>query len=152
MFKKSKLDSSTTNTVIGEGIKIDCMRITGAGSIRTDGYLIGELDIDGNLTIGETGHVQGDIKVNHVLIAGKMDGNVFCRAGIHLASTAQLHGNIETTTLVVDEGAIFTGTSFMNANSGGNGDRSQLLRIAAEAEQETPDEELQTSLRWEPKG
>ena len=123
MLRRSIADHSTvTNTVIGDGIKIEGTKITGSGTIRIDGCLIGELDIDGNLIIGETGHVQGDIKVNHVLIAGKMDGNSFCREGIHLASTAQLNGNIETTSLVIDDGAKFTGTSFMNTNAGVNGE------------------------------
>ena len=112
VFNKVKTDSlMTTNTVIGDGITIESTKISGSGNIRIDGCLIGELDIDGNLVIGETGHMQGDIKINHVLIAGKMDGNAYCREGIHLASSAQLNGNIETSTLVIDEGAKFSGTS-----------------------------------------
>ena len=133
MFNKSKPENTVTNTVIGNGITIESSRVTGNGSIRIDGCLIGELNIDGNLIIGETGHVQGDIKLNHVLIAGKMDGNAYCREGIHLASTAQLNGNIETAALVIDEGAKFTGSSQMNVNvPRGNGERNLLQRIRSE--------------------
>jgi len=122
MFNKSKPEITgnyTYNTVIGEGITIESTKITGSGSIQIDGSLIGEVDINGNLIIGETGHVKGDIRIKHVIIAGKMNGNVYCREGIHLTSTADLNGNIETDTLVIDEGARFTGTSFMNTNSKG---------------------------------
>lgn len=167
MFNKTKPVITETNTVIGDGITIESSKITGAGSIRINGRLIGELDIDGNLIIGETGYVKGDIKVNHVLIAGKMDGNAYCRAGIRLAPTAELNGNIKTTALVIDEGAKFTGSSLMNtidentetsalvfgfnedAKSGepsdtnknylGNGERNLLQRIRSDTYEENPD-------------
>ena len=134
MFSKTKMDSIVTNTDIGNGITLEGTKITGNGSIRIDGSVVGELDIDGSLTIGETGHMQGNIKVNHVLIAGKMDGNAFCREGIHLASTAQLNGNVETMAFVIDEGAIFTGMSKMNTNANDTGERNLLRRIKADAE------------------
>ena len=122
MFKKSVIDNKVTSTVIGNGLIIEDAKITGDGSIRIDGRLVGELDIAGNLIIGETGHVQGDISVNHMLIAGRMDGNAHCREGIHLTSTAQFNGNIEASSLVVDDGAMFTGMSFMNTNSRESGE------------------------------
>ena len=140
MLKKNKFDNTATNTVIGDGIIIEGTKITGSGSIRIDGRLIGGLDIDGNLTIGESGHVQGDIKVNNVLIAGKMDGNIVCREGIHLASTAQLNGNMETASLVVDEGALFTGTSYMNTNSSGIGERNQWQKNMADTYRDISEE------------
>ena len=167
MFGKSKSDNTVTNTIIGDGITVEGTKITGAGSIRIDGRFIGELEIDGNLVIGETGYVKGDIKINHMLIAGKMHGNACCREGIHLASTAELNGNIETSALVIDEGAKFTGSSLMGVTKGnvessalvfdvdtkfigssvtntynlGNGERNLLKAIRTETNQETSDED-----------
>ena len=139
MFNKSKPNSTPTNTVIGDGITLEGVKITGVGSIRIDGRIIGELDLDGDLTVGESGYIQGDIKVNHVLIAGKMDGNAYCREGIHLASTARLNGNVETASLVIDNGASFTGTSHMNTNFKSNGERPQKQVSVKEPERETLD-------------
>ena len=112
MFKKTKIDNQATSTVIGDGITIEGAKITGTGVMRIDGELIGELDVVGNVIIGETGHVQGNINVNHLLIAGRMEGNAICRETIHLESTSQLIGNIEAASLVVDDGAVFNGMSY----------------------------------------
>ena len=100
-----------TGTVIGHGFTIHAARFTCADSesMRIDGTVIGNIDIDGVLNLSDTGRVDGNISAGSPRIAGRVFGNVQCRNVLHLASTADVKGDIITTTLIVDDGAIFSG-------------------------------------------
>ncbi|MDR2940527.1 MAG: polymer-forming cytoskeletal protein [Clostridiales bacterium] len=114
MFKsKIKDGPPITNTVIGEGIRIEGAIINGIGSLRVDGTVIGDVSIDGNIIIGETGYIKGNVQVNNVLCAGRVDGHVLSMSGVHLTSNGRLNGNITSNALVIDEGAMFSGSCQM---------------------------------------
>lgn len=116
MFSSSnkKLDAATTSTVIGEGIKIEGGIVKGRGNIRIDGEIIALVEIDGSVIVGESGRITGDVKVEHALVAGKIDGNVTCSASLHLSPTSALNGNITVGSLIIDEGARFAGSCQMS--------------------------------------
>ena len=122
MFKSKKIiTSDVTNTVIGEGIRIDASRLSGLGSLRIDGEFSGEIDIDGELILGESGRIIGNIKARQALLAGKVEGNVTCRASVHVTHSASLLGNVIATALIVDEGAVFNGNCQMSSTALGMG-------------------------------
>ncbi|MCL2198488.1 MAG: polymer-forming cytoskeletal protein [Defluviitaleaceae bacterium] len=100
-----------TSTVIGKGFTIHAARFTcsESESMRIDGTVIGDIDIEGLINISETGRVDGNIASGSARVAGRIFGNVQCRNAMHLAATADVTGDILTSTLIVDEGAIFTG-------------------------------------------
>lgn len=100
-----------TGTVIGYGFTIHAARFTCADSesMRIDGTVIGNIDIDGVLNLSDTGRVDGNISAGSTRIAGRVFGNVQCRNVLHLASTADVKGDITTTALIVDDGAVFSG-------------------------------------------
>jgi len=100
-----------TSTVIGAGFTIHAARFTCAESesMRIDGTVIGDIEIDGLLNVSDTGRVDGNISAGSARVAGRIFGNVHCRNAIHLASTSDVTGDVLTATLIVDEGAVFTG-------------------------------------------
>lgn len=100
-----------TSTVIGAGFTIHAARFTCAESesMRIDGAVIGDIDIDGLLNVSETGRVDGNIIAGSARIAGRIYGNIQCRNAIQLAATADVTGDVLTSTLIVDEGAVFSG-------------------------------------------
>ena len=100
-----------TGTVIGQGFTIHAARFTCSDteSMRIDGTVVGNVDIDGVLNLSDTGRVDGDIVCGSTRIAGRVSGNIHCRNALHLASTADVTGDIITTTLIVDDGAVFLG-------------------------------------------
>ena len=113
MAKSTTQDEFTkpTGTVIGKGFTIHAARFTCAESesMRIDGTVVGNVDIDGVLNLSDSGRVDGDITCGSTRIAGKVLGNINCRHALHLASTADVTGDISTTTLIVDDGAVFLG-------------------------------------------
>ncbi|MCL1878669.1 MAG: polymer-forming cytoskeletal protein [Defluviitaleaceae bacterium] len=100
-----------TSTVIGNGFTIHAARLTCSEneSMRVDGTIIGDIEIEGLVSVSETGRVDGNISSGSARVAGQVFGNVECRNTIHLAATADVSGNVITSTLIVDDGAIFTG-------------------------------------------
>lgn len=115
--KKVKTSTNVTNTVIGEGMTVEAARLSGVGSLRIDGDYSGIIDIDGELVLGETGRIDGDIRARRILLAGKVQGNIDCMTLLHVTHTASLVGNVVASSFMVDEGAVFNGQCQMNNNS-----------------------------------
>lgn len=123
MFNKTeKPNYEKINTLIGAGSTLESASFKVEGTIRIDGTYNGKLIVNGDLVISETGVVNGDVEVNHALIAGKIDGNIICKNEIHLSQTAVVDGNISCFNLIVDNGGKFNGNCSMtkqNLNSNG---------------------------------
>jgi cytoskeletal protein CcmA (bactofilin family) len=81
-------------------------------TFRIDGKLTGKVDSTGDLYVGEHGEVEGEVKVGRLFVSGKVQAVV--QAGrVEVAPGGQLRGEVETPSLVIDEGAIFEGQSRM---------------------------------------
>jgi len=100
-----------TGTVIGAGFTIHAARLSGAdnGSMRVDGNVIGNIEINGVLNLSDTGFIDGDVIVDSARIAGRVLGNIQCTSALHLTGTAEVMGDILTGTLIVDDGVVFHG-------------------------------------------
>ena len=106
----SRFDAST-NTVIGEGFTIHAATLSGTdnGSMRVDGNVIGNIDINGVLNLSDTGFVDGDVIVDSARIAGRILGNIECKTALHLTGSAEVMGNILAGSLIIDDGVVFHG-------------------------------------------
>ena len=100
-----------TGTVIGAGFTMHAARLSGDdnGSLRIDGNVIGNIEINGVLNLGETGFIDGDITADSARIAGRVMGNIQCKAALHLTGNAEVMGDIMAGTLIVDDGVVFHG-------------------------------------------
>ena len=107
-FHPENFDEGDPETVLGEGVVFK-----GALSfkrfLRIDGQFEGELISDGKLIIGLKGVVKSDIKMREVIVEGYVEGNIEAAERIELRGEAQVHGNIITKTLSVDEGVVIDG-------------------------------------------
>jgi len=100
------------STVIGK----DCVFSGTAevtGSLRIDGTIKGEVKSKETVVIGATGTVEGDITAKHAVVAGKIVGNILAADKIELQTKAILQGDLQTKSLVIEEGAVFEGASRM---------------------------------------
>jgi len=80
-----------------------------------DGKIEGEVNSDGNLTVGENARVKGEIKTKSVTVFGKVEGNITVTERCELKSNAELIGDIRAGTLAIEEGAAFMGASTVGA-------------------------------------
>ena len=103
-------------TIISNGVKVEG-KISSDGNIRIDGNIVGDIDSNGNVTIGELGEVLGKVNGNSITIGGKVEGTINAKEKLILESKADLKGDVYTKILVVEAGARFDGKS----NMGGTG-------------------------------
>ena len=119
---ESKLKTKTMNgdvedtTVISSGMKVEG-KVSSSGSIRLDGTVKGDIDCQGNVTIGEQGKVYGKVDGLSITIGGKVEGEIKAKEKLILESKANLKGDIFTKILVVESGARFDGKSNMGGSS-----------------------------------
>ena len=104
---------SSAHSYLGKTIKID-------GEITCDEFLTVEGDVKGNikvsktLTIGESGHVKGEIEAKDVKIIGKAEGNIEASGRLEISSKGNFQGSIKSDKLVIEEGAVFKGKANMD--------------------------------------
>ena len=141
MFNNKKASSSHSSTlaetIIGRGTKISGGSMTGESSVRIDGEFSGFIDIGGDLILGESGRIEGDIKARSSMIAGySKSGLVVCSEFLHIVSTGSVYGDIQVGSLVVDEGAVFIGNCKMKRD---DSPKSDVYNIGAETRYELPE-------------
>jgi cytoskeletal protein CcmA (bactofilin family) len=94
-----------------------------AASCSVRGKVLGDVESQQDLTVGETGSITADaIAGKDMVIAGEIVGNVKCGGRLRLTPTGRLTGNIRARTVVLEEGAQFNGQCNMTKPSGAKGD------------------------------
>jgi len=84
-------------------------------TMRIDGKFEGELIADnGELMIGKTGTVKANVQVKNATIEGRLDGNIKAAEKVELKQNAQLLGDLQAKTLVIEEGVVFVGQCNVN--------------------------------------
>lgn len=115
MHKKGR-QMQGIESLISQGVEIKG-QVLAQGSIRIDGKIEGQLDIKGDLFVGEKGQVKGGIKVDNIIMGGKIEGDVQARGRFELTATGIMNGDIICATLSIEEGGILDGTSKMIKNT-----------------------------------
>jgi excisionase family DNA binding protein len=98
-------------------------------NLRINGKFEGKLHTKGNLMIGENAVVAADIIGDGMVIGGKVTGKIHATQVVTLTATAHLTGDIEAPKLIVEEGAIFNGSSKMTAPRLSLSELSEYLSI-----------------------
>jgi cytoskeletal protein CcmA (bactofilin family) len=104
--------SSTELNFLGSGTYVEGI-IKTESSVRVDGTIKGKLVCKNTLTVGINGQIEGDIEAKNAIIGGKINGKIKVAEKLVLESKSALMGEIKASKLIIDEGAIFEGTSKM---------------------------------------
>lgn len=86
-------------------------------TFRVHGKFTGTVASEGDLIVGEGGELEGEIKVGDLFVSGIVRGKVAAKRRVHLAPTGRLYAEVDTPSLVVDEGAFFEGNCTMSRPS-----------------------------------
>jgi len=76
-----------------------------------DGRIEGEIQSEGNLTIGENARIKAEIRTSTVTVHGKVHGNITAKDRVDLKAGAEVVGDIKAKILTMEPGAIFVGKS-----------------------------------------
>ena len=95
-------------TLIGPSVKVGG-NFTSQGNVVVKGMVTGNLTTEQHLTLEEGAKIAANVQANSAVIAGEIKGNVRVFSRVELLPTAQINGDVEAQTMVVDEGAVIEG-------------------------------------------
>ncbi len=80
--------------------------------VRIDGIIEGNVQAD-TLIIGKTGSIKGDVSAREIEVNGGIEGNVKAEEIVEIRPEGSVEGDINTVKLIISEGALFAGHSYM---------------------------------------
>jgi len=109
----NKKKDTTINTIIG-GDTVITGNIQLNGNIVIYGEIIGDVKTDGTITLSTAAKVHGNLNGEDLNIGGDVEGNVSASGKVILGEKALLKGDINAGQVVIEDGAKFEGSCFMN--------------------------------------
>jgi len=89
--------AGAADTLISKEAKING-NVNFTGVLYVDGYIKGDVTADefesSLLTIGQNGYIEGEINVPHIMIFGRVKGDVHALEHVELMSDARVEGNV----------------------------------------------------------
>ena len=134
MFKKTKkkaLGKSIQDfeSILGSSIRVDGNLII-AKSVRIDGSLYGNIlqeeGSEATIAIAPSARIFGDIRAEHIIVAGSVKGNIFSSGKIELLAHAHIEGDITYGNIGIEIGANVTG-KLLQISVAGVADEAKLL-------------------------
>ena len=113
MFSKKVEKNMDIDSLFGENIKFTG-KVEDKGNLRIDGIIEGDIEYEGDVIIGETGRVKGNIRCDNTSLSGTVEGNIVVKGKLTIHPTGKLIGDVEISTLIIHENAFFEGHCKMN--------------------------------------
>lgn len=112
-LKENNVESSSTElNFLGGGTIVEGT-VKANNSVRVDGRIKGKLICKNTLTIGVNGEIEGDVEAKNAIVGGKIKGKIKVTEKLVLEAKSVLIGDLKASKLLIDEGAVFEGTSDM---------------------------------------
>ncbi len=102
--------------MIASGTKIQG-DIESEGDFRIEGSLTGTVKSKGKIVIGESGSVDGQVYCQNADISGKVKGKLEVKSLTILKESSSFEGDISTTKISIEPGAVFTGSCQMSTSA-----------------------------------
>lgn len=84
------------------------------GMLRVDGHLSGKVHSDeGTLIVSTNGLIDANVEVAVAQIQGTVNGDIVATKRIELGRVSKVTGNIQTPSLIIEQGAMFEGNCRM---------------------------------------
>jgi len=117
MFGKETADNQQpVSSILGENCKFTG-DVEAKGTLRIDGVLDGKIEASDTVIVGKGGTVKGEIHATHAVVSGTVEGNIFAKRKVELESGSKLIGDVESVSLVIEDGVFFEGSSKMKKES-----------------------------------
>ncbi len=109
-------------------------------TVRIDGSFSGEIASDNTLIVGEAGRIHAEIRSVCVVISGYVEGDIVATQQVVLHKTAVVSGDIQSPSIVMEEGAQLNGAVRMGSSSASSGDTSSVSPIRSTEALQTGDD------------
>jgi cytoskeletal protein CcmA (bactofilin family) len=115
-------------TVIGQGIFLRGS-IRGDGDVEIRGRVEGDVEVAGEVTIGEGALVKADVQARRITVRGAVAGNLTGEDGVRLEEGARVVGDLRGAGIGIAEGALLRGN--VQTGTGGGAERGRGRQAAA---------------------
>ena len=112
MFQKDK-GKNNMSSILGADLEING-NINISGDLLVYGKVNGNITSSGSVNTSEGSLIKGNIISENANISGEIHGDIVAKQKVSLNSNAVLIGNLESSILIIEEGAQFDGISSMN--------------------------------------
>lgn len=109
-------------TIISEGCIIEG-NISGTGSVRIDGQVVGNVEMKQSVILGTKGVITGNVATSEMIVFGNLKGNVQASI-VEIKSTGSIQGDISTKQMTMELGGRHNGSVSMKETA------NQQVRIA----------------------
>ena len=105
--KERKMAEITSNqNIIGQGSKF-VGNFESQGDFRIDGEIEGDIVTSGKVVLGKSGVIKGALTCKDAYFEGKFNGKLTLSGTLTLKSSAHIEGDVFTSKLSVEPGAVF---------------------------------------------
>lgn len=112
MFEKRE-SPKDAETIIGPSVMIKG-NFNCKGNVIVEGVLKGHIKTYGDIFIGNKAKMSADIEAKTARVGGEIRGNIKAETHLQVVSSARIFGDIECSSLSVEEGAIINGKCTMS--------------------------------------
>jgi cytoskeletal protein CcmA (bactofilin family) len=103
---------------LDQGVKLDG-KLEANGLFRIDTEMKGKIVSKETLILGEHAVVEGEIEGSHVAVAGRFEGTIKATNRVEVQPKAIVKGEIYSSCVVFEPGAVFDGQCHMRAGADG---------------------------------
>lgn len=82
-------------------------------TFRVDGRFTGEVESQGDLVVGQGGHVEGTVRVGRVFVSGTIEGDLYAQRLVEIGAKGRVVGTLHTPALIVEDGGQLEGGCVM---------------------------------------
>lgn len=86
-------------------------------TFRVDGRFEGRIHSSGRLVVGDTGEIEGEVRVAHVHVAGTIRGTVADAEKVEIVASGKIYGELRTRSLIIADGAVLEGSCSMDEST-----------------------------------
>ena len=106
----AKSSTNESSAAIGASIKIRG-DVTGDENLIIQGEVDGTINVIGhNVTISKTGKVNANITAKQIIVEGVLSGDMAGEEKVIIRQTGNVHGNIVSPRVTLEDGALFKGS------------------------------------------
>lgn len=111
--------SGAVDTLVGRQTEV-LGDISFAGGLHVDGVVKGKVIAEGTdamLSVAETGRIEGDVQVPHLLLNGVIEGDVHAMERITISGRGRVNGNVYYKLIEMSSGASINGQMVHESHS-----------------------------------
>ena len=137
MFGGEEKMEAQAETIVGLDVTIKG-NFKSPSNIVVNGTVKGKVVTKTSVEVGEKALVEGSVSAKKVTVSGAIQGNVEGSESIEITPTGKIYGDIATSNLIIQSGAVFVGKSMMfEKGEEGEASDSEVEEEETESTEET---------------